>query len=122
MSPNQKLSVQVELNHGIAVRMMNGTRLLDGIISKYTVLARRSGQEWFIGAITNQQGRNLRIPTGFLEPGKYHIEMISDGVNANARAEDYKRVESDFTSGEILNLELAPGGGWVARITPVDKI
>jgi len=96
------------------------TRLLDGKISKYTVMARRSGNDWFVGAITNQQERKLQIPTGFLKQGKYDIEFIEDGVNAASRAEDYKRVENDFTSGEILNLNLAAGGGWVARISPIE--
>jgi len=95
------------------------TRLLDGKISKYTVLARRSGESWFVGAITNQNEKNLNLSTDFLKRGKYHIEMIEDGVNANTRAEDYKKVERDFNSGEILKLKLAAGGGWVARITPI---
>lgn len=95
------------------------TRLLEGKISKYTVLARRSGEIWFVGAITNQNERTLEISTDFLKSGKYHIEMIQDGVNANTRAEDYKKTEKNFSSGEILKLKLAAGGGWVARITPI---
>jgi alpha-glucosidase len=95
------------------------TRLLEGKISKYTVLARRSGDSWFVGAITNQQERNLEIYTDFLKQGKYHIEIIEDGMNANTRAEDYKKIERDIASGNILKLNLAAGGGWVARITPI---
>ena len=95
------------------------TLLLQGKISKYTVLARRSGNEWFVGAITNNDARTLEIPTGFLKAGKYHIELIEDGVNAGSRAEDYKKEVSEITSGEVLKLKLASGGGWVARISPV---
>jgi alpha-glucosidase len=95
------------------------TRLLDGKISKYTVLARRSGESWFVGAITNWNERSIELPTNFLKQGKYYIEWIEDGVNANTRAEDYRRMERDFSSGEVLTLKLASGGGWVARITPV---
>lgn len=95
------------------------TCLLDGKIGQYTVLARREGNNWFIGAITNWTPRIINLSTHFLMPGKYHIEIIEDGLNANSRAEDYKRVEHDFTSGETLILKLASGGGWVARITPV---
>jgi alpha-glucosidase len=96
----------------------NETRLLKGKISKYTVIARRSADDWFIGAITNQDERTLDLSTDFLKKGKYHIEIIEDGINANTRAEDYKKTEQDFSSGEILKLNLAAGGGWVARITP----
>jgi alpha-glucosidase len=94
------------------------SRLLAGKISKYTVLARRAGENWFVGAITNQQEREIELSTDFLKQGKYHIELIEDGVNANTRAEDYKRIEHDFISGDVLKLKLAAGGGWVARITP----
>lgn len=95
------------------------TRLLKGKISKYTVIARRSGDDWYVGAITNQDERNLEIATDFLKQGKYHIEIIEDGLNANTRAEDYLKTIGDFNSGEILKLKLAHGGGWVARLTPV---
>lgn len=93
------------------------TRLLMGKISKYTVLARRSGAEWYIGAITNQNERMLELPTDFLKPGKYHIEIIEDGINANTCATDYKLSGREFNSGEILQLKLVPGGGSVARVT-----
>ncbi len=95
------------------------TRLLQGKIAKYTVLARRSGNEWFIGAITDWSGRYIDLETGFLEPGRYRLEAIEDGINANARAEDYKKVVKDFQSGDVLKLKLASGGGWVARIIPL---
>ena len=97
----------------------NETRLLKGKISKYTVLARRSGDSWFVGAITNQDERKLELPTDFLPQGKYEIEIIEDGVNANTCASDYKLSKSEIQAGKILKLNLAAGGGWVARITPL---
>jgi alpha-glucosidase len=90
--------------------------LLKGKIAQYTVIARRSGEEWFVGAITNRAGRTIDLPTDFLQPGKYTIEYIEDGMNANSRAEDYKLVNRELNTGETLKLNLAPGGGWVARI------
>jgi alpha-glucosidase len=96
------------------------TRLLKGKISKYTVIARRSGEEWYVGAITNQDERTLDLPTDFLKPGKYHIEAIKDGINANTRGEDYLKTEQDLSAGEIMQLKLAAGGGWVARIIPAN--
>ncbi len=96
----------------------NETRLLSGKIGRYTILARRSGSSWYVGAITDWQERSFDLPTDFLPQGRYHLEMIEDGTNAGARAEDYKKVESDFTAGEVLKLKLASGGGWVGKITP----
>lgn len=91
--------------------------LLDGQIAKYTILARRSGNEWFLGAITGWDERTINLETGFLAPGRYRLEAIEDGINANTRAEDYRKTESYFQAGDILKLELASGGGWAARIT-----
>lgn len=92
--------------------------LLNGKIGKYTVMARRSGENWYIGAITNFDKRSLSINTDFLPTGKYLIEAITDGVNAHKRAEDYLKVTGNFSAGEKININLAPGGGWVARIYP----
>lgn len=95
------------------------TRLLQGKIAKYTILARRAGDEWFVGAITDWSGRTIDLKTDFLAPGKYSLEAIEDGINADRRAEDYKRVLKQFQAGEILKLNLVSGGGWVAHIVPV---
>lgn len=92
------------------------TRLLDGKIADYTILARRSGSDWYIGAITDENERSLEIDTKFLSPGNYSIEMIQDGANANSRAEDYQKVESVIQAGEKLKIHLARGGGWIARL------
>lgn len=96
------------------------TKLLQGKIENYTVMARSSGKEWFIGAITNWDSRTLKLETNFLKPGKYKLEAIEDGINANSRAEDYRKIEMEFVAGEIINLNLASGGGWVAHISPVE--
>jgi alpha-glucosidase len=96
------------------------TKLLQGKIEKYTVMARRSGNDWFVGAITNYDPRTIELQTDFLKPGKYKLEAFQDGINADTRAEDYKKVITDFVAGDILKLNLASGGGWVARIVPVN--
>ncbi len=95
------------------------TRLLKGKIGKYTVLARRDGADWHIGAITNDNRRTIELSTDFLNPGKYDIAIIEDGINAATAATDYKLSSRQINAGEVLKLELAPGGGWLARITPV---
>lgn len=97
------------------------TKLLVGKISEYTVLARRSGAEWHIGAITNDDPRTIELSTDFLSSGRYQIEIIEDGINASTAATDYKLSRRQITAGEPLKLELAPGGGWLARITPAGQ-
>ena len=92
------------------------TKLLRGKIAEYTVMARRSGSEWYIGAITNWDERELTVETSFLAPGRYRVEAIEDGINAGTRAEDFKMVQTTFQSGDILKLRLASGGGWIGII------
>lgn len=97
------------------------TRLLAGKIGKYTALGRRAGDIWHIGAITNNDQRTLELSTDFLQPGRYNIEIIEDGMNAVTAATDYKTTKQKITAGDKLKLKLAPGGGWLARITPENR-
>lgn len=95
------------------------TRLLEGKIGRYTILGRRAGQNWFVGAITDWDPRKFTLKTDFLNPGKYQVDIISDGINADTRAEDYKRSTIFIQKSEDLELNLVSGGGWVANFTPV---
>ena len=95
------------------------TRLLKGKIGRYTILARRAGEEWFVGAITDWDARTFTLDTHFLNTGEYEIDIIGDGINADTRAEDYKRSTIHIRTGEDIELNLVSGGGWVARFTPL---
>ena len=67
----------------------------------------------------NQLGqRDLDLETGFLAPGKYRLEAIKDGINANSRAEDYNKTKSHLMQWVIIKLNMASGGGWIAHIYP----
>ena len=92
------------------------TRALDGKVGEYIVMARRSGEDWYVGAMTNWDERDLAVDLSFLPAGNYTIEFYKDGINADRAARDYKKVVEDFTPGKI-NVHMAPGGGWAAKIT-----
>ena len=94
------------------------SRGLDGRIGEFVAVARRSGKEWYCGAMTDWAPRELSIDLSFLPAGNFKIEEYRDGVNADRRADDYKKVTSTVTSATKLTLKLAPGGGWAARIRP----
>ena len=96
-------------------------KVLHGKIGEYTALARKNGENWYIGAITNWDGRELNIPLDFLDDGEYQLEYIEDGINANTRAIDYLKKTRIVTKKEIINIDLAPGGGWVARLIKIKK-
>ena len=83
-------------------------------------MGRKAGDEWFVGAITDWDARSFTLNTHFLNTGKYHVDIISDGINADTRAEDYKRSTISIQQGDNIELDLVSGGGWVARFTPIN--
>lgn len=92
---------------------------LDGKVGDYIVLARRSGNNWFVGAMTDWNERTLDIDFSFLPEGNYSMEIFRDGINADRYASDYEITREEMRSGGRIRVHMAPGGGWAARITPV---
>jgi alpha-glucosidase len=95
------------------------TVALDGKVGEYLALARRKGDTWFVGALTNWTPRELTLDCSFLPAGAYEAEIFKDGLNADRDATDYKKEVIQLKSGGKLTLQLSGGGGWVARIRPV---
>ena len=93
------------------------TVALDGKIAEYITMARRKGDTWYIASMTNWTPRTCIIDLSFLKEGNYEVEIFSDGINADREATDYKKEVRAVTSKDKLNVQLAPGGGWTARIT-----
>jgi len=91
---------------------------IDGKVGDYLLLARRSGKEWFVGAITDWTSRDMDLDLSFLPAGNYSMEIFKDGINADKYAEDYKHLKTNVKSGDKMKIHLAPGGGWAARILP----
>ena len=94
------------------------TRVLDGKLGDYVVVARRSGREWYVGAMTDWTRRELEVDFSFLPAGAFRMEAYQDGANADRFGSDYKKVSSQVSKADRLKIRLAPGGGWAARIRP----
>ena len=95
------------------------TKVLGGEVGEYILVARRSGDRWFLGAMTNGEGRTLFVDLSFLSGEKpYSMLALADGKNAERFAQDYILSESKVRKGEGLEIELSPGGGWSAQISP----
>lgn len=94
----------------------DATVALDGKVGEYLAIARRKGDTWFVGAMTNWTPRSLAIDFSFLPPGEYEAVVFRDGVNADRDATDYKRETIRIKPGDKLPIQLSGGGGWVARI------
>jgi alpha-glucosidase len=94
------------------------TRVLDAKITDYVVVARRNGRGWYVGAMTDWTPRSLDIDLSFLPDGNFTMDAYQDGINADRWASDYKKTTSSVNKRAKLKLNLAPGGGWAARIHP----
>ena len=94
-------------------------KVLDARVGDYLLLARRSGREWYLGALTDWKSRDLDLDLSFLPAGSYKMEIFQDGINADRHAEDYKHMAVTVRSGEKMKIHLAPGGGYAAIITQV---
>ena len=94
------------------------TRPLQGEIGDYLAVARRSGDTWYVAAMTDWTARTLRVPLSFLPPGEYQAAIVADGANADRYAADYRIDARVVDQNTTLSLELAPGGGYVARLSP----
>jgi alpha-glucosidase len=95
------------------------TRVLNGVPPKYITIARRRGQEWFVGSITDWDARELDVPLSFLGSGAYNAEIYADGPNAAAQPKDSVIEKRRVDARTVLKLKLAPGGGSAIRLVPV---
>ncbi len=92
------------------------TVALSSKVGDYVAVARKHGEEWFAGAMTDWTERDLTLDFSFLEPGEWHIVIFRDGVNADHNATDYKKITRTISNKDKLTIHLAKGGGWAARI------
>ncbi len=95
------------------------TRVVAAEAGQYCVVAKRKGDKWFVGGITNSTERDMQLKLDFLPAGKqYKMTSFKDGVNAHIIAMDYLREESRVSSTSVLPVHMARNGGWCASLEP----
>lgn len=90
---------------------------LDGKVGEYVAIARRSGEDWYVGAMTDWSERDMTLDLNFLPEGNYQVEIYRDGVNAHRAGCDYKKVVENCPADRKLKIHMAPGGGFAAKIS-----
>ncbi|CAM3237781.1 glycoside hydrolase family 97 protein [Asticcacaulis taihuensis] len=90
------------------------TRFLDGTPETFVALARRKGNTWYVGVMTNADGRSVTLPLTFLGKGAYTAKIWQDGADANSVVSTPKTIRSDGS----LSLDVKPAGGAVVVLTP----
>lgn len=96
------------------------SKALQGEIGEFVVQARRSGDDWFVGAMTGLQARDITINTAdFLQKGrKYRVEIYNDDPTLNTRTKVASTVQT-LKAGKVLKLHLQPSGGAALRFVMV---
>ena len=92
------------------------TIALDGKLGEFVVIARKNGNDWYIGGMTDWSERSVEIDLSGFTSGKYAAEMLTDGINANKIASDYQYVKKDVTSSEKISVTMKKGGGFAIHL------
>ena len=96
------------------------TRALHGEPGDYVAIARRSGEAWFVGGMSDEEARTLELPLDFLGDGRYRAEIWADAPETADDPRALRRHERTVTAADTLTAAMAPGGGYAARLTPVE--
>lgn len=95
------------------------TRVLAAEAGQYIVMAKRRGDKWFIGGITNETKREVEVTLSVLPEGKtFQMTSFVDGVNANRMAMDYRQEKASVNKSTKLRIKMARNGGFAAAIIP----
>jgi len=98
---------------------------LAGEVGEHVAVARqeRGGDDWYLGAVTDEEGRTLALPLDFLAEGRgYTAQVYRDGFHAHWKNNPYALEIEEFPvrRGDVLDLRLAPGGGAAVRFVAGD--
>jgi alpha-glucosidase len=82
-------------------------------IGQLAVYARRNGRTWFLAVMNGVEPRKIKVPLLFLN-GSYQTELVKDNP---AESASVLIEQKTYSSNDVLNLDLGPGGGFIARFS-----
>ncbi len=87
------------------------TRLLEGAPDRYATLARRAGEDWYIGSLS-VRARSATLALDFLEPGRaYALRLFTDDGTGGI-----SRTDVVVHAGDRIPVAVAAGGGYAAQL------
>ena len=90
---------------------------VDGVVGEYIVMAKQTGNDWYVGGMTNWSERDVDVKFDFLAPGKnYKATIILDGNNAGNYPTRYTSEETTITADTELAIHMEEGGGFIIRL------
>lgn len=85
-----------------------------GSIGENIAIARRSKEKFFIGAMSAGEVATNKISLDFLPKGEWKMKVYEDGINAAMNAKDYTLKTLRVTNEDIIQVNFAPNGGFIA--------
>ena len=98
----------------------DATKVLNGEPGEFVTIARRHGDEWYLGSLTNWTSRELTIPLSFLGNGMYKAEIYEDAADAAHNPKHVAIRQQRVRSSDIITLHLVTGGGGAIRFVPAN--
>jgi len=97
------------------------THFVDGKIGEYIILARRKGNEWYIGGMTDWTSREVSFPLNFIKEGQFTAEIYADGITANENPKEMIISTSKVSTNDKMTINMAQGGGFAIHLNPFNK-
>lgn len=91
-------------------------KFISGYPGDYVAIAKRSGENWFIGVMNNSIGKSIDLNLSFLAVGNYETEIWADSKNSDTDPNQMKKIKQTSESGDIIKVTMAKNGGFVAVI------
>jgi alpha-glucosidase len=86
-------------------------RAIGGKPMEWITLARRSGEDWYVGSLTNWDERDMKVPLSFLGEGKYEAEIYADAPDAAEEATHTTLTKQPVDRTTVLAVHMVSGGG-----------
>ncbi|WP_239063781.1 glycoside hydrolase family 97 protein [Bacteroides sp. 51] len=104
----------------IVPTVWDDTRFIDGYPGEFIVMAKRSGDEWFLAGMNNETVRTVSVNTNFLPAGKYELEYWEDQRGAGAKSPTkLNKKRMVVQAGKPIKIQMVSGGGYVAVLKPL---
>ncbi|NDV81788.1 glycoside hydrolase family 97 protein [Bacteroides sp. 51] len=93
------------------------TKALDAKVGEYALMAKRKGDKWYVGGMTNWDARTIEVDFDFLSPGvEYQATIIKDAPQSSEEPTQYICEDITVTSATKLQVDMAKGGGFVISL------
>ncbi len=94
------------------------TRCLAGAVGEYVVIARRQGDEWWVGGMTDRSPREIEVALSFLAPGRYRATIYRDDLSTKFRMADRTK---EVVAADIIRTPVVSAGGVLIHLSPVTR-